>query len=294
MTRLIPVIALLAGVTVAYSQELATSYKSTEVSPGIHMIEGVGGFGGGNVGLLVGEEHVVMIDDTMVPTAPAMIAVAAEAASGRPIDFVINTHVHGDHAGGNALLADAGTIVVAHENIRKRLLDDPSSAGGASGLPVITFADGMTFHVNGHEAHVFHVEQAHTDGDAVIHFRNANVIHTGDVMFNGMFPFIDLDNGGSVDGFIAAARKIHSVANHETQIIPGHGPLASKADLATFIDMLVDAQARVKALVLQGMTQEEVVAENPLSVYHDEWNWQFITTESMTTTLYRSLTADAE
>jgi len=292
MTRLIPVIALLAGVAVAHSQEFATSYQSTEVSPGIHMIEGVGGFGGGNVGLLVGDEHVVMIDDTMVPTAPAVIAVAAEAASGREIDFVINTHVHGDHAGGNALLAEAGAVVVAHENIRKRLLDDPAAAGGVGGIPVITFDDGMTFHVNGHEAHVFHVEHAHTDGDAVIHFRNANVIHTGDVMFNGMFPFIDLDGGGSVGGFIAAARRIHKVSNDETRIIPGHGPLASKADLAAFIDMLVDAQARVKELALKGMTLEEVVAENPLSMYHDEWNWEFITTEIMTQTLYRSLTSE--
>ncbi len=291
MARLLLIIAALCGTTLALAQELATSYTSTEVVPGIYMLEGVGGFGGGNVGLLVGEDRVVMIDDTMVPTASALLAVAAEAA-GRPIDFVINTHVHGDHVGGNALLAESGTVVVAHDNIRKRLLDDPSSAGGPGGLPVITFADGLTFFINGHDAYVFHVKQAHTDGDAVIHFRTANVIHTGDIMFNGMFPFIDLDNGGDVAGYIAAARKIHGIADDDTRIIPGHGPLASKADLAALIDMLVDAQARVDVLVRKGKTEEEVLAENPLSIYHDQWSWEFITTEKMTQTLYRSLTSE--
>lgn len=291
MIRLLISLTTLLVAAAALAQETAITYKSTEVTSGIYILEGAGGFAGGNVGLLVGDQHVVMIDDTMVPTAPALLAVAAETA-GRPIDFVINTHVHGDHAGGNSLLAESGTVVVAHDNIRKRLLEDPSPAGGPGGLPVITFADGMTFHINEHEANVFHIKQAHTDGDAVIHFRNANVIHTGDVMFNGMFPFIDVDNGGSVDGYIAAARKIHSMADDKTRIIPGHGPSANKADLAAFIDMLVDARARVEALVLAGKTEAEVLAENPLSIYHDKWNWAFITTEKMTQTLYRSLTSE--
>jgi len=291
MIRLLISLTTLLVAAATLAQETAITYKSTEVTSGIYILEGAGGFAGGNVGLLVGDQHVVMIDDTMVPTAPALLAVAAETA-GRPIDFVINTHVHGDHAGGNSLLAESGTVVVAHDNIRKRLLEDPSPAGGPGGLPVITFADGMTFHINEHEANVFHIKQAHTDGDAVIHFRNANVIHTGDVMFNGMFPFIDVDNGGSVDGYIAAARKIHSMADDKTRIIPGHGPSANKADLAAFIDMLVDARARVEALVLAGKTEAEVLAENPLSIYHDKWNWAFITTEKMTQTLYRSLTSE--
>lgn len=278
-------------VPISYAQEPEITYRSTAVTDGIYVLEGVGGFGGGNVGLLVGEQHIVMIDDTMAPTAPALLAVA-DAAAGRPIDFVINTHVHGDHLGGNALLADTGAVIVAHDNIRKRLLADPSPAGGAAGLPVITFADGMTFHVNDYEAHVAHVERAHTDGDAIIHFKNANVIHTGDLMFNGMFPFIDLDRGGTVDGYIAGAQKIYGIADDDTRIIAGHGPLATKADLGVFIEMLVDARARVQALVLAGKSEDQIVAENPLASYHDEWSWNFITTERMTRTLVRSLSTD--
>ncbi len=278
-------------VPLSYAQEPEITYRSTAVTDGIYVLEGVGGFGGGNVGLLVGEQHIVMIDDTMAPTAPALLAVA-DAAAGRSIDFVINTHVHGDHLGGNALLADTGAVIVAHDNIRKRLLADPSPAGGAAGLPVITFADGMTFHVNDYEAHVAHVERAHTDGDAIIHFKNANVIHTGDLMFNGMFPFIDLDRGGTVDGYIAGAQKIYGIADDDTRIIAGHGPLATKADLGVFIEMLVDARARVQALVLAGKSEDQIVAENPLASYHDEWSWNFITTERMTRTLVRSLSTD--
>ncbi len=278
-------------VPLSYAQEPEITYRSTAVTDGIYVLEGVGGFGGGNVGLLVGEQHIVMIDDTMAPTAPALLAVA-DAAAGRPIDFVINTHVHGDHLGGNALFADTGAVIVAHDNIRKRLLADPSPAGGAAGLPVITFADGMTFHVNDYEAHVAHVERAHTDGDAIIHFKNANVIHAGDLMFNGMFPFIDLDRGGTVDGYIAGAQKIYGIADDDTRIIAGHGPLATKADLGVFIEMLVDARARVQALVLAGKSEDQIVAENPLASYHDEWSWNFITTERMTRTLVRSLSTD--
>jgi len=144
-------------------------------------------------------------------------------------------------------------------------------------------------HVNGHEAYVFHVAAAHTDGDAVIHFREANVIDAGDLHFNYMFPFIDLDSGGSVAGFISGQRRIIAMANDKTRIIPGHGPLASKADLQAAVDMLVDAEARVAALVLKGKSEAEVLAANPLADYHDTWNWGFITTKKMTQTLYRSL-----
>ena len=148
----------------------------------------------------------------------------------------------------------------------------------------------MTFHINGHEAFVFHVATAHTDGDAVIHFRDINVIHAGDVHFNYLFPFIDLDNGGDVTGYIAGQKRIIAMADDDTIIIPGHGPLASKSDLQTAFDMLVDSEARVKKLVDAGMSLEEVLAENPLANYHEQWNWSFITTEIMTSTLYRSLT----
>jgi len=292
MRRLSTAIALLCIACSGHAQGLATSFKSTEVVPGIYVLEGADGFGGGSITLLVGEERVVLIDDAMVPTAPALVTAANELA-GRPIDFVINTHLHGDHVGGNALISEGGAVVVAHDNIRKRLLTDPKDAGGPGGLPVVTFSDAVTFHVNEHEAFVFHVPASHTDGDAVIHFRNANVIHAGDVFFSYAFPFIDLDNGGSVAGFLATQRRLIAMADDETLIIAGHGKLVSnRDDLQAAVDMLVDAEARVKAMVDDGKSQDEVLAANPLADYHETWNWNFITTEIMTQTLYRSLTSE--
>jgi len=287
MKRLISVMALLAVTLAGHAQQLATTIKSTEVVPGIYMLEGADGFSS-NMGLLVGDEHVLLVDDGMAPITASLMETVQELA-GRPIDFVVNTHVHGDHVGSNSSLAESGAIVVAHDNLRKRLVEKPEDAGGPAGLPVITFADEVTFHVNGQQAHVFHVAAAHTDGDAVIYFRDANVIDAGDLHFNYMFPYVDLDSGGTVRGFIAGQRRIIAMADDETRIIPGHGPLASKADLQASVDMLVDAQARVEALVLEGKTEEEVLAANPLADYHDTWNWGFITTERMTQTLYRSL-----
>ena len=291
MIRLLLLIAALSSSVAALAQDFATAVKSTEVVPGMYLIEGADGFAGGNITLLVGEEHVVLIDNGVEPIADALIASVAELA-GQPVDFVINTHVHGDHLGSNAAYADAGAVVFAHDNIRKRLLDDPTLSGGPGGLPHITFSDQVTFHVNGTEAFVFHVEHAHTDGDAVIQFRGPNVIHAGDVHFNYLFPFIDLDNGGSVAGFLAAQRRILAMADDDTIIIPGHGPLAGKTDLQKAIDVLADCEARVKELVDAGKTEAEILAENPLADYHDTWNWGFITTERMTQTLYRSLTSE--
>ena len=263
-----------------------SNWKSQEVVPGIYMLESDRGFAGGNLGLLTGDDGVVLIDDGM-PTITATTVAAVEALTGDPVDFVINTHAHGDHTGANAAFMEQGATVVVHDNLRQALTEDEQY--DQSALPELTFSDSVTFHLNGHTAYVFHIPSAHTSGDAAIHFKEVNVIHTGDVMFNGMFPFIDLDGGGSVDGFIAGQQRMHAMADDATKIIPGHGPLASKADLKAAIDMLVDAQAMVKALVDDGLSLEEVQEANPLARYAS-WNWNFITTERMTATLYRSLT----
>jgi len=293
MQKTVLLIALLFWACAGQTQDFATSVKSTEVVPGIYLIEGADGFAGGNITLLVGDDQVVLIDDGVEPIAAALID-SVEEIAGRPVDFVINTHVHGDHVGSNAAYANAGAIVVAHDNIRKRLATDPTEAGGPDGLPHVTFSNEVTFHAGGHTARVFHVAAAHTDGDAAIQFTDVNVIHAADVHFNYLFPYIDLDNGGTVAGFIAGQLRLIALADDDTIIIPGHGPLASRADLQVAVDMLIDAEARIKKLVGQGMTQDEVVAANPLAIYHDTWNWGFITTERMTTTLYRSLAADTE
>ena len=286
MRQIISAASILFAAILANAQDAPLHFKTTEVVPGIYMLEGDGGFAGGNIGLLVGDERIVLVDDGLEPFAPALIDAVTDVA-GRPIDFVINTHIHGDHVGGNAALSAEGATVISHDNIRGRLIADAEF--GPEGLPVMTFSDAVTFHVNGHEAFIFHIEAAHTDGDAVIHYRNVNVIQAGDIMFNHLFPFIDLDNGGTVDGYIAGQQRILMMADDETIIIPGHGPLATRADLERDLDVLIDCKARVKALVDQGKSESEVLAANPLDVYHEGWNWDFITTERMTQTLYRDL-----
>jgi len=292
MKGLPTIISLLLASTFSLAQDAPLSFKSTEVAPGIFVLEGDGGFVGGSMTMLVGDEYNVLIDDGISPLAPALLEAATDLAGGS-IDFVINTHVHGDHVGGNAAFSENGAVVYAHENIRKRLLEDPADAGGPGGLPVITFSDQVTFHVNGLDAFVFHVEHAHTDGDAVIEFRGSNVIHAGDIFFNGVFPYIDMDNGGSVAGFLEAQRRILAMSNEDTVIVAGHGTVvAGSADLQAAIDMLVDAEARIATLVVEGKTEEEILAANPLADYHDTWNWNFITTERMTKTLYRWLTSE--
>ena len=274
---------LLGGSLLAQQAEI--TFKTSELSEGLYMLEGQGGFAGGNMALLTGSDGVILIDDAIEPMAEKLIN-AVEKHAGQPVDFLINTHVHGDHIGGNAALHKSGATIITHDNIRERMLSDNAAKDA---LPEVTFSDAVTFHLNGHTAYVFHVEQAHTDGDAVIHFPEVNIIASGDILFNGLFPFIDLDTGGSVPGYIAAQEIILSMADDKTKIISGHGPQGSKADLQTAHDILVDALSRVKKLIDAGKSAEEVLAENPLASYHDDWNWGFITTEKMTQTLYRSL-----
>lgn len=283
----IATLALLLALPLA-AQELATTVKSTEVVPGIYMLEGADGFSS-NMGLLVGNEHVLLIDDGMAPITANLIS-TIEKLAGRPLDFVVNTHAHGDHVGSNATLAENGAIIFAHDNLRRALLDSVDDAGGPGGLPLVTFSYDLTFHVNGQAVLVLHMAAAHTDGDAVVIFPTRNVIDAGDLFFNSLFPFIDLDSGGSVAGYKAGQQSLLDLANDATRIIPGHGPLASKADLQAALDMLIDAEARVQKLVAAGMSQEQVLEANPLADYHEQWNWGFITTERMTITLYRSLT----
>ena len=276
----------------AGAQDFATSFDATEAAPGIYLLTGAEGkFGGGNISLMVGDEHVVLIDDAMVPTAQPVLDAVMKLA-GRAPDFVINTHIHGDHVGGNALMQENGSYVLAHDNIRKRLVEDSESAGGDGGLPVMTFSKSVTLHVNGHEMYVFHVHRAHTDGDGAIHVRDMNVIIAGDLMFNYLFPFIDLDTGGDVEGYIAAQKKLIDMADNDTVIIPGHGPVGNRADLEANLAVLVDGRKRVKELIDQGMSEDEIVTANPLADYHDKYDWSFITTERMTRTHYRDLTSE--
>ncbi len=271
------------------------SFSSTEVAPGLYMLMGVGGFTGGNIGLSIGTDGVVMIDDSMPPMLGIM-KTAIKTVTDKPVDFLINTHVHGDHTGNNETMGKEGARIVAHENLRQHLLTkgvrgkDGMMPAPKAALPVITFSHDINFYLNGNDAHIFHVAHAHTDGDAVIHFKNANVIHTGDTLFNGMFPYIDIDGGGSVEGYISAQKKVLKLADPDTKIIPGHGPLADKKALQASIDMLQDSKSLIKQLIKAGKSEDEIVKINPLKKYHEKWNWGFITTEKMTRQVYRGLT----
>jgi len=284
--------ALLITASATAQDWMATDYESVDVAPGFYLLIGTDGkMAGGNVALMVGDEYVVLIDDGFAPLGEALLAEIEGLADGRGPDFIINTHAHGDHTGANQYLAEDGALIVAHDNLRKRMADDPEQNTGPGALPVITFSENVTFFVNGIEAFVFHVHAAHTDGDAAIEFKGTDVIATGDLLFNGLFPFIDIDSGGSVPGYVAAMQQLVEMGDEDTLYIAGHGPVASLEDLERDLAMLIDAEERVAAMVEAGMSADEIVAANPLSIYHDDYNWGFITTERMTRTLIRSLTS---
>ena len=287
MTRFATGLILALSVSLVWAQE-EVEFKSESLAEGLSVVYGVGGFAGGNILISTGPDGTVMIDDSMPPLLPKL-KVAIKSLGGDDLTFLINTHLHGDHTGNNASFAQDGAHLVAHHKVRERLKAD--SERSAEALPVITFNDEIHFHLNGQPAQVMHLPAAHTDGDAAIYFPEVNVLHTGDLLFNGIFPFIDLENGGSVQGYIDGQRRLLDMAGPDTVIVPGHGPAkAGRADLERANTMLRDAYQKVSRLVAQGKTEDEILALNPLAGYHDDWSWGFITTEKMTRTLYQDLT----
>ena len=279
-------IAILAFNTQAkQSQELDLAVE--KISENIIMLKGVGGFTGGNIAISIQPDSVAMIDDGIASIEGKLLN-AIKNITHRPIDYLINTHVHGDHIGNNAVLAKKGARIIGHDNLRTRLLNKENKSSTAKSeqvavesIPVISFSQAMTLHFNNDSAQLIHLAHAHTDGDSFVFFKNANVIHTGDVMFNGLYPFIDYSSGGSLQGYIDAQKHIASFANNETKIIPGHGKLATKQDLLASINMLEDVQAQVKALLAQGKSAQEIAKIDPLKPYNKKWAWQFITAEKM-------------
>jgi len=268
--------------------------KTAEVAEGVYMLQGAGG----NIGLSTGADGAFVIDDQFAPLNEKIRAAISEV-SNQPVAFVLNTHWHGDHTGGNEAFGGAGAHIVAHDNVRKRLKEGLTRAGGGTtppapdaALPVITFSASMRFYWNDRDIRVWHPDNAHTDGDAIVFFKDVNVLHMGDVLFNGGYPFIDLESGGDVDGYIAAQEKILKKIDDETRIIPGHGPLASKADLERTVDMLKTAKVLVKAQFDAGLGEDAVVAADPLKDYNEQWGQGFINGERMTRTIYRDLAAE--
>lgn len=248
--------------------------KTQKLSDTTYMMMG----SGGNLGLSIGADAVFLIDDQFAPLTPKIEA-AIKQLTAKPVKFVLNTHWHFDHTGGNENLGKSGALIMAHDNVRKRMNSEqliaffnmPTKPSPKDALPVVTFSADTTFHINGDEVHAVHMPAAHTDGDSVVFFKKSNVVHMGDIYFNGFYPFIDTSSGGTVDGVIAAVDKVLAIARDDTKIIPGHGPLSSKADLKVYRDMLATLIGRIKEQVKAGKKLEEIVAAKPTADHDAKW-----------------------
>ncbi|MBT8057946.1 MAG: MBL fold metallo-hydrolase [Gammaproteobacteria bacterium] len=265
---------------------------TTHVAGSVHMLEGRGG----NLAVIAGADGVVLVDDQYAPLTDRILEAIAEI-SPEPVRFVINTHWHFDHTGGNENLGEGGAVIVAHDNVRLRMMTGQYLSGidrrvppsPREALPVVTFSDRASFHLNGETVVAHHVAAAHTDGDSIIHFPDSDVIHMGDVFFHGVYPFIDLDSGGSVPGTINAVQAALMLCGSNTRVIPGHGPLANCADLESYGQMLADSAERVRRLKRKGMSREEVIAARPNREQDGRLGAGWIDPERFTGLLYDSV-----
>ena len=262
LTALILAAFLLPGSVSAQQDFSNVEVTAHHITGSYYYIEGRGG----NIGLSVGEDGVVMIDDQFAPLTDKIVAAIRELSDGE-IRFVINTHVHGDHTGGNENLGRMGILILARDEVRVRLAEQSPAAA----LPVLTFSGSMSFHLNGEEAHIIPLPPAHTDGDSYIYFMGSDVLHAGDVFRTVAFPVIDLNNGGSLDGTIDALGVAVGLAGPNTKIVPGHGVVSTREDVMEFRDMVIDVKARVTTLVERGLTYEQVAAADPTAPYNAKW-----------------------
>ncbi len=271
---------LLAALPAAAQQDFSTvEIKTQKLAEHVYMMTGAGG----NLGLSAGDDATFLVDDQFAPLTDKINAAIAKVAK-QPVKFILNTHWHFDHTGGNENFGKAGTLIFAHENVRKRMsteqfiafLNAKQAPSPRPALPVVTFTQGVSFHINGEEVRAIHVPRAHTDGDAIVHFTGSDVLHMGDVFFNGMYPFIDASSGGSIEGVVAGCDQGLALATGTTRIIPGHGPLATRKDLQAYRDMLADLAGKFKRLVADGKTVEQVIAAKVTAPYDERFGGGFI------------------
>lgn len=271
------------------SQQKQVKISSLQITDQIYMLKGQGG----NIGLFVGEDAIFMIDDQFASLTPKILAAIKEITP-KKVNYLINTHWHGDHTGGNENMAKEGALIVAHNNVRKRMSLKSLKEGILLGddknraLPVITFDKDLSFHSNGDTILATHAHHAHTDGDILIYFTNNNVLHTGDSFFQGKFPYIDVSSGGSIDGYIAAIQKMIVIADDQTKIIPGHGDIATRKDLESYLLMLSTLRDRVALEIKKGKTIQEVKINSSITQGYESFNG-WITEERIRETIYTSL-----
>jgi cyclase len=292
MKSALPILMLVFAAAPATAQQdfSKVEVKVETLAPGVAVLFGEGG----NIGLSYGEDGNILVDDQYAPLTDKIIA-AMKGIDPDPVKFVVNTHWHRDHSGGNENLGKTGAVIVAHDNVRRRMSVEQFSkifgstpASPKAALPVVTFGEGVTLHLNGDELQVIHVRNAHTDGDSLVYWRKAKVLHMGDVFFHKMsLPFIDLESGGSIDGVIAAVRRALEIAAPDARIIPGHGPVATRADLEAYLAMLVDVRGKVAAAKAAGQSIEAIKAANPAKPY--EIPKGFVSADSFVEAVFASL-----
>ena len=266
--------------------------RSQQLRGGVYVLTG----SGGNIGLSIGDDMAFVIDDQYAPLSSKILAHIATLTN-KPVKFVVNTHWHGDHTGGNENMGKAGAILIAHDNVRKRmsteqfnaLFNNRTPASPAGALPIITFSDSTSFYVNGETVVAFHVAPAHTDGDVVIHFTNADVVHMGDTFFTSGYPFVDLSSGGSVIGYIGAADRVLAMCGPNTIVIPGHGAVSNCAGLKEWRNMIVTIRDRVQAAMKKGSTLAQIKTAGVSKEFDDRWGKGFIKPDVFAEMVYRSL-----
>lgn len=264
----------------------------TSISKNIYMLSGIGG----NIGVLTGEDGTFIIDDKFAPMTDTVLKSIISIGGDSP-KFIINTHYHDDHTGGNENMGKKGSIIIAQYNVRKRLISGAYSETfkhktppyPTVALPLITYSNKLQFHINGETIDIIHTPSAHTDGDSFIHFKDSNVIHTGDLLFNGYYPNIDASAGGSMRGIIKAIDQIIAIADENSKIIPGHGPLADKKDLLVYRDMLSITYRKLLKLKNSGVSAEDAIKQKPLEQFDTEWSDGVFSTDRWIKIIYPAI-----
>ena len=292
MKSLLLIAILFASINSLSAKDKPVEFTTFQLSDTVYMLKGRGG----NVGISTGEDGLYIIDDQLKPITSQLLQ-AIRKISDKPIRIVLNTHYHADHVGGNEAIGDAGAVIISHDNIRKRMtteqvsifMQNTTPPYAKDALPIVTFNDRLSLHMNGETATAYYVANGHTDGDSIIHFPVSNVIHMGDMFFNDLYPYVDLDAGGSMQGLVAAADLALSMANDSTRIIPGHGPLGMTEDLKNYRDYLIKAGANVQELIDKDMDLQQIIAAQPTKEWDEELGKTWITPAQFVTFIYNSL-----